>query len=209
MMRLIPPDIEAMSTALEDAAFVLFQLETPLTTVEAGLMVARRAGARTILDPAPARTLPDALLDLVDILTPNESEACILLGWAAARIAVDEARRVARELLRRGPAAVVLKLGDRGCFYSDGAADIHCPAFAVEAVDATAAGDTLNGALAVALAEGRSVREALRFANAAAAVCVTRWGAQDSIPLRAEVDALMGRRGQSMPKNRIRRRGGS
>src|SRR5688572_20632027 len=204
-----PADIEAMSTALEDAAFVLLQLETPLATVEAGLILARRAGARTILDPAPARTLPDALLDLVDILTPNESEGCILLGGSAGRVAVDEAPRMARELLRRGPRGVVLKLGDRGCFYSDGVTEIHCPSFAVEAVDATAAGDTFNGALAVTLGEGRSVREALRFANAAAAVCVTRWGAQDSIPVRAEVDAFMGQRGQSIPKNRIRRWGGS
>ena len=191
---LVPSDVEAMRQALEGAAFVLFQLETPVATVEAGLALARRLGARTMLDPAPAQALGRSLLERVDLLTPNESEACALLGRAAARVDVDEAAQVARELLRLGPQAVVLKLGDRGCFYSDRAAEIHCPAFEVAAVDATAAGDTFNGALAVALAEGRSMMEALRFANAAAAVCVTRLGAQASIPVRAEVDALLGER---------------
>jgi ribokinase len=169
----------------------LFQLESPLDTVAAALALAREEGLVTILDPAPGRRLDPALLAGVDILTPNESEALLLLGRPAARVTLAEAPELARSLLAMGPRAVVLKLGDLGCFYSDGGAPIHVPAFAVEARDATAAGDTFNGALAVALAEGRGIQAALRFACAAAALSVTRPGAQSSIPTRAETESFL------------------
>jgi ribokinase len=188
---LIASEVEAMRSVVRGAGLVLFQLESPLDTVEAALKIAREEGARTILDPAPAVPLPPELLARVDILTPNESEASLLLGLP--RVSICNAPALARSLRERGPKAVVLKLGDQGCFYSDALADLHCPAFSVVARDTTAAGDVFNGALAVALAEDRPVPEALRFANAAAAISVTRIGAQASVPSRTEVDQFLTR----------------
>ena len=184
-------DVEAMRRVFRGASLALFQLESPLDTVAAALALAREEGLVTVLDPAPARALAPALLASVDILTPNESEALLLLGRPAARVTLDEAPELARDLLDAGPRAVVLKLGDRGCFYADGRERIHVPAFAVEARDATAAGDVFNGALAVALAEGRGMEAGLRFACAAAAISVTRPGAQSSIPTRAETESFL------------------
>ena len=184
-------EAESWRQIFRGASSVLFQLESPLATVRAALEIAREERARTILDPAPAQALDRGLLALVDVLTPNETEACLLVEIPPRRITFEDASEVAARLLRMGPKAVVLKLGDLGCFYSDGSRTLASPAFHVNARDATAAGDTFNGALAVALAEGHSVDQALRFANAAAALSVTRLGAQASIPSRKEVDALL------------------
>lgn len=184
-------DVEGARSSFRGARWALFQLETPLPAVEAALALARSEGAGTMLDPAPAQPLSGDLLRGVDILTPNESEASMLLGRTAARIALSDAADMARALLALGPRAVVLKLGEQGCFYSDGETQIVAPGFAVTAVDSTAAGDTFNAALAVALTEGLGIPEALRFANAAAAISVTRVGAQASIPSRSEVDSLL------------------
>ena len=185
---LVAAETEAV---LRGARLTLFQLESPLDTVMAALKIARREGARTILDPAPAQPLPAELLANVDILTPNESEASFLLSLPPQRIALGDAPALARSLRKRGPSAVVLKLGDQGCFYCDGQTEIHSPAFPVTARDATAAGDVFNAGLAVALAEDRPITEALCFANAAAAISVTRQGAQASVPSRAEVDEFL------------------
>jgi ribokinase len=184
-------EVGTMRQVFRGASLAMFQLETPVATVSAALGLAREEGARTMLDPAPAQPLPAEMLDQVDILTPNESEALMLLGRPAARLTAAEAREVARALRARGPRTVVLKLGDQGCFYCDESGFQHVPAFPVPARDATAAGDTFNAALAVALAEGQPVERALRFANAAAAISVTRLGAQASIPTRAEVDKFL------------------
>jgi ribokinase len=184
-------DIEGSRASFRNCRYALFQLETPLETVAAALRLAKREGARTILDPAPARQLPRELLSQVDILTPNESEACLLLGHTGGRVTIAEAPAMASELLQMGPEAVVLKLGEQGCYYADRVTAIHSPAFPVDAADTTAAGDTFNAALAVALTEGEAIEQALRFANAAAALSVTRAGAQASIPLRSEVDAFL------------------
>jgi ribokinase len=186
------PASEVESLSFADAAFVLFQLETPLETVAAALLLAREQGARTMLDPAPAQRLSPDLLALVDILTPNESEALLLLGRPPARVSPADAPALARSLRNLGPRAVVLKLGDQGCYYDDGVEQQRVPAFPVEARDSTAAGDIFNGALAIALAEGQPVASALRFANAAAAISVTRVGAQASVPTRGEVDSFLG-----------------
>lgn len=187
-------DVEAMRRVFRGASHALFQLESPLDTVAAALRLAREEGLVTVLDPAPAQALDQALLASVDILTPNEGEALLLLGRPAARVTLAEAPELASALLALGPRAVVLKLGDRGCFYADGRERIHMPAFAVEARDATAAGDTFNGALAVALAEGQGMEASLRFACAAAALSVTRPGAQSSIPTRAEAESFLAER---------------
>jgi ribokinase len=184
-------DMETERSAFVSAACALFQLETPLEAVAAGLRLARDHGVLSILDPAPAQLLPSGLLALVELLTPNETEACLLAGRPPARVSLHDAPALAEELLARGPRAVVLKLGDQGCYYSGPEGRLHAPAFPVRAVDATAAGDTFNGALAVALAEGRPIPEALRFANAAAALSVTRLGAQASIPSREETDRFL------------------
>ena len=184
-------DVEAMRRVFRGASHALFQLESPLDTVEKALALAREEGLKTILDPAPARPLARALLEQVDILTPNESEALILLGRPAARVSLEDAPALAEGLRRLGPRAVILKLGDQGCYFADGATAVHQPAFPVEVRDTTAAGDTFNAALAIALAEGRAIVDALRFANAAAAISVTRLGAQSSAPARAEVDSMV------------------
>jgi ribokinase len=189
--RFPPAETARLEGAFRGAAFVLFQLETPLDTVAAALKLARGAGARTMLDPAPAQPLPSEMLGLVDILTPNESEALILLGRPPGRVTFEDAPQLAASLRALGPNAVVLKLGDRGCYYDSESGRGHAEAFPVEACDSTAAGDIFNGAMAVALAEGRPFEAALRFANAAAAISVTRPGAQPSVPARGEVEALL------------------
>jgi ribokinase len=175
--------------ALENAGsgYLLLQLESPLETVEAAAALARKIGMRVILDPAPARALPESLLRSVDILTPNETEALILLGRTARPVSLQEAPEVAKALRERCPGTVILKLGENGAWLEDGEKSRHFPAIKVEAVDATAAGDTFNGALAVALAEGKPIPEAIDFANRAAGISVTRLGAQSSIPSRAEM----------------------
>ena len=188
---LIPPDVQASRHVFAGARFVLLQLESPLETVSAALRLARLEGAETILDPAPAQPLPPELLANVDILTPNEAEALMLLGLPPGCVSLEEAAGLARSLRGLGPNRVVLKLGQQGCFYWDGENEIDSPGFPVGACDTTAAGDVFNAALAVALAEGHFIEYALRFANAAAAISVTRFGAQASVPERAEVDAFL------------------
>jgi len=190
--RLAPEDV---APALEQASggFLLLQLESPMETIERAASLGRRQGMTVLLDPAPARPISGSLLANVDVLTPNESEAMLLLDRREGTVSLDEAKEVARALLRLGPRAVILKLGEKGAFLDDGAGGRHVPGLKVDAVDATAAGDTFGGALAVALAEGRAMPEALAFANAAAAISVTRLGAQASIPDRDEVEEVLAR----------------
>lgn len=184
-------DVEAMRPVFRGARLALFQLETPLPTVAAALALAREEGLTTILDPAPAQSLAPEFLQHVDILTPNETEALRLLGRVPSRVTPAEAAELTVALRRLGPKTVLLKLGDQGCFAGTGATCGHFPGFSVEVKDTTAAGDTFNAALAVALAEGAALEHALRFANAAAAISVTRPGAQASAPLRREVDEFL------------------
>jgi ribokinase len=174
--------------------FVLLQLEIPLETVGAVAHAARTAGATTVLDPAPGRSLPPSLLRLMDYITPNQTEAAVLLGEPGNEIrGVSEAADAAAKLAQLSGAAIAIKLGRLGCFILSDTASAHIPAFPIEAVDATAAGDVFNAALAAGLSEGRPLTEAARFANAAAAISVTRRGAQSSIPDRAEVEAFLRR----------------
>jgi ribokinase len=172
--------------ALAAGDLLLVQLETPLETVAAVLKHARARGATAILDPAPARSLPAEVLRHVDILTPNETEAAAL----CREVGLDAGQTAAR-LLALGPATVILKSGSQGCYVAGGEGVVLVPGISVKAVDTTAAGDTFNGALALALSEGRDLLAAARFANAAAAISVTRPGAQSSIPDRPEVEALL------------------
>jgi ribokinase len=182
-------DIERAGDAFGSADVVLVQLESPLDAVEAAVRKAGEKGVPVILNPAPARPLDDDLLRLIDVLTPNEHEAELLAGVPVR----DErgARAAAARLRARGPAAVVVTLGERGAYASSREFDGLVPAFKVVPVDTTAAGDVFNGALAVALAEQQPLKEALGFASAAAAISVTRPGAQPSAPARREIEALL------------------
>jgi ribokinase len=188
--RLSPIDVLAAQPALEGADTLLMQLETPLETVQTAAELAASRGVRTILNPAPAQPLPDPLLRLVSILTPNETEAELLTGIPIT----DEASIAfaAGALRHRGVATVVVTLGGRGAFVSTADIEHLVPGFPVTPVDTTAAGDIFNGALAVALGEGCPLLEAVRFANAAAALSVTKLGAQPSAPARAEIDRILG-----------------
>ncbi len=185
-------DVEQAFSAIESASAVLLQMEIPVETVLYAAQRAHAAGVRVILNPAPASPtapLPDSLLTQIDVLTPNEHEAAALLGYET----IDglDWESVASRLLDRGVKAVVVTLGENGCVLADGTGIRRLPAFAVTAVDTTAAGDCFTGALAVAIAEGRSLDEAARFAAQAAAISVTRAGAQPSLPTRSEVEAAL------------------
>ena len=167
--------------------FVLAQLETPLSTIIKAGRLAREKKAVFILDPAPARALPRELLSLVDWLTPNEGEAATLLGLKE----LGDPLVAARNLKALGPRGVVLKLGGAGAVLLEDEAPQLIPAHKVEAVDTTAAGDAFNGAFAVALSEGKSPVQAVKFAAAAAAISVTRHGAQPAMASRTEIDAFL------------------
>lgn len=193
--KLTPQDALAQLTELDADCILLTQLEVPLETTEAALRLAHERGAITILDPAPARPLNRELLQFVHFLTPNQSEAALLLGSSRESESMVEAREAARALLALGPRQIALKAGALGVVIVDGEDCIESASFPVTAVDSTAAGDTWNGAFAVALAERKSVEQAARFANAAGALSVTRRGAQSSIPERSEVDALLASHG--------------
>jgi ribokinase len=190
-MDLAADSVGSMRGVFHGSSIALFQLETPIPTVAAALKLARAEGLRTILDPAPAQALPPEMIKNVDILTPNEAEALMLLGRDPGDIQIQDAPAVAGELAKLGARMIVLKLGRWGCYFHGAGEECHVPGFAVEALDSTAAGDTFNAGLAIALAEGASMQHALRFANAAAAISVTRAGAQASAPARAEVDRFL------------------
>jgi len=190
--KLAAADLKRAAGAIRAAAVVVLQLETPLATVQAAAAMAARAGVRVILNPAPARPLPDSLLKRVSILTPNETEAELLTG-IAVRDTTTAAKAAAR-LRARGVRNVIITLGKRGAYLADVEGQRWVPGFKVKAVDTTAAGDVFNGALAVALAEARPLPEAVRFANAAAALSVTHEGAQPSAPTRPRIEAFLGAR---------------
>lgn len=187
--RLTPAEVKKAKSVFSDASVLIMQLETPLATVQAAAELATRAGVPVILNPAPARRLPDQLLDRVSILTPNESEAELLTGIKVNSDAA--AARAADKLRARGVQTVILTLGARGAFVAGDGCRQRVPGFKIKAVDTTAAGDIFNGALAVALAEERPLLSAVRFANAAAALSVTRLGAQPSAPMRDEIEQFL------------------
>ena len=184
--NLLPSDLEKAEEAIERADLVLMQLEVPMETVCFVADIAWQKGKKVILNPAPAHPLPADLLRHLYLITPNETEAEMITGVKIT----DEssAGEAARALSGMGVQHVIITLGSKGALiYSNGKAEM-VPALKVEAVDTTAAGDVFNGALTVALSEGRSLKEAARFACKASAISVTRVGAQSSAPYRNEVD---------------------
>ncbi|MEC5321506.1 ribokinase [Brenneria populi subsp. brevivirga] len=172
-----------------DADALLMQLESPLETVMMAARLAHDNDTRVILNPAPACELPDELLSLVDIITPNETEAQRLTGITVKT--EDDAARAAQVLHDKGIATVLITLGSRGVWLSAEGEGRRIPGYPVQAVDTIAAGDTFNGALVTALLEGRPIAAAVKFAHAAAAIAVTRPGAQPSVPWREEIDAFL------------------
>jgi ribokinase len=186
-----PSHVAPLGDRLGAGDVVLLQLEIPIETVVAAAQLARGRGARVLVNPAPVPRdpLPDALLDAVTLIAPNEHETEQLTG-----IAVGDAAGLAAAadaLHRRGVAHVLITLGARGVYVSQPGRGVHLPAFPAAAIDTTAAGDVFCGALAVALTEGQAVEDAARVAAAAAAISVTRPGAQDSAPRRLEIEALL------------------
>ena len=183
-------DVDGNADAIRSAQVFVTQLEQPLAAAERGLRLAREAGVMTILNPAPAAELTDAMLALCDFCTPNETEVEALTGIAV--LSLDDAERAGEALRARGVGTAVVTLGERGALLCGPDGALHIEAFFAGAVvETTGAGDAFNGAFAVALAEGRSPEEAARFASAAAAISVTRPGAAASSPTRAEIDALL------------------
>jgi ribokinase len=186
---LAPDDVRKAAHAFHGADSVLMQLETPLESVQAAAETAARIKVPVILNPAPARKLPVELLRRVSILTPNETEAELLTGISVMN--EPSAAQAAELLLAQGVQTVIITLGARGAFLANASVRQLVPGFRVKPVDTTAAGDVFNGALAVALAEGKPLAEAARFSNAAAAISVTRLGAQPSAPRRMEIEKFL------------------
>jgi len=175
--------------AIQWADVVLCQLEVPLAVVLWALVAARRHGVPTILNPAPYRPLPEDVWRYISYLTPNASELGALTGIEVRDL--ESAREAAGRMTARGSAAVIVTLGQEGALVCDGDTISHFPAFPVTAVDTTAAGDAFSGALAVGLAAGGSLEQAIPLASAAGALTCTRRGAQDSLPDRADVERFL------------------
>lgn len=178
-------DIDASDKQLSDAGIVLLQLEIPLETVVYAVEKAFRAGKKVILNPAPARNLPEKLYGQLYLITPNETEAEVLTG---VRVTDEASAQKASEILiSRGTKHVIITLGSKGSYLFTNKEGQIIPAPKVKAVDTTAAGDVFNGALCVAIGEGLPLEEAVVFANKAASISVTRMGAQASAPYRREI----------------------
>ena len=190
-MRLTVAHVEAAAQTIADAEILICQLESPLEVVTRAIELARAQGVRVILNPAPARPLDTALLHLVDYLIPNESETTLLTGIQVTDL--SSAEKAAANLRERGVSTVILTLGEQGALLANARGMIHVPGYSVEVVDTTAAGDAFVGGFAVALAEGQLLQEAVRFANAAGALAVTRLGAQPSLPTRREIELFLAR----------------
>ena len=183
-------DLESARSIIEEADTVLTQLETPLATVERLVQIANECDVPLILNPAPAQALDEKLLRGVTMITPNENEAELLTGLKV--VDAESAKVAARQLIKQGVEAVVITLGAKGAYLCLRGYEGLIDGFPVEAVDTTGAGDTFNGALATELARGElELPEAIRFANAAAAISVTKGGAQPSIPRRPEVEQFL------------------
>ncbi|HNH59721.1 MAG TPA: PfkB family carbohydrate kinase, partial [Cyclobacteriaceae bacterium] len=185
---LSPADIESAKSEIESGDFILMQLEIPIETVEYAAELASKKGIPVILNPAPARTLPEKLLKCLYVITPNEHEAEMLSGikvtdWNSARKAADI-------ISDKGVDNVVITMGAQGAFVKEKDQYYTVDATKVVAIDTTAAGDSFSGAFCVGLAEGKNILEAVKTATRVAAITVTRMGAQSSIPFRNELALL-------------------
>ena len=184
-----PAQAAAVAAALDHAQALMLQLEAPVEVSLAAAREAKSRGKTVILDPGPVRPFPEELLQLADVITPNETEAEALVGFPVG--GPESAARAAEELLARGCGTAIIKLGEQGAFYAASGLSGFQPPFPVKAIDTVAAGDAFNGALAVSLAGGAALQDAVRVACAAGALAVTTTGAQDSMPTRAAVMELL------------------
>jgi len=182
-------DVENARDDVISANVVLMQLETPIDTIRAAAKIAKDNDVKVILNPAPAQKLDDELLSLLDILTPNETEAELLTGIEVKD--VESAKKAGKALLEKGLEIVIVTLGSEGALLVTKNVTKLIKGFKVEAVDTTAAGDTFNGTLAVGIAEGKDMEDAIKFANGAGALSVTKLGAQPSAPLKSEIINLL------------------
>lgn len=194
-MCVSPADVEAAYERIKNADVVMMQLEIPLDAIEKTLDIARHHDTLCILNPAPACSLPDSLLNKVDLLTPNQTEAKFLTGISADT--VEGAEAAARALLAKGVKTVIITLGASGALIVQPDDTLHIDSFKVDAFDTSGAGDAFMGGLGVALSEGKTLKEAVRFANAVGALAATKPGAMPSMPSRTEVDALIQKESQS------------
>jgi ribokinase len=186
---LSPEDVMRAESDITSSGALVAQLEVPLETVEFAAQLASSSGVPFILDPAPAQELRPELLKMVDVLTPNETEAQILTGIEVTN--EDSARAAAKKLLECGVKSVILTMGAKGFLLANDDRMEFVPAVKVDAVDATAAGDAFTGSLAVGLAQGKTLADAALFANQVAALSVTKMGAQSSMPTKEEVEKFM------------------
>ncbi|PKH05250.1 ribokinase [Moritella sp. Urea-trap-13] len=190
---LTPERLAPHSDLITQADTLLMQLETPIATITQAAKIAKQAGTRVVLNPAPAQALDDELLAIVDLITPNETEAELLTGIKVTDMA--SAQVAANVLHAKGISEVMITLGSQGVWISERGEGKQVKGFRVDAVDTTAAGDTFNGGLLAGLQAGLVLNDAIIFAHAAAAISVTRVGAQTSIPTKAEVDAFLAAQG--------------
>ncbi len=193
-MRLLPEHIAAAREAIARADVLVMQLEVPVETVLAAARIAREHGVRMVLNPAPARTLPDDLLRLVDVLTPNRIELAQLAGLSEGQVRQLSEEQLGQVLLGLGVKQGVITLGAQGALVADSAGVVHVPAFPITPLDTTAAGDAFNAGLAVALGRGGGLVGAARFASACGALAATKMGAQPSLPTEVAVEAFLAER---------------
>jgi len=194
--QLTSADVEKAMQAIENFDVLVMPLETPLETIYTAARIASERGAKVLLNPAPAQMLKPDLLELVDVLLPNEYEAALMTGSSSLQSAAD-VQSAAEKLLSLGVKNLMVTMGSRGAMLFDGQMESNISACPVQAVDTTAAGDCFVGALAVGLCEGKSLLSAAEFASAASAISVTRDGAQPSLPRREEVLQFMNERSKS------------
>ncbi|WP_217557439.1 ribokinase [Vibrio metschnikovii] len=187
--RLTAEAIEDDLPRIRAASYLLMQLETPIDGIIKAAQVAKQAKTNVVLNPAPARELPSSLLSCVDVITPNETEAQVLTGITVTDD--TSAQQAATVLHQQGIEIVIITLGAKGVWLSENGRGQLIPGFRVSATDTTAAGDTFNGAFVTGLLENMPLESAIKFAHAAAAISVTRFGAQTSIPTRQEVDEFL------------------
>lgn len=186
---LTPARLTPFEYLINDADMLLMQLETPIASIYKAAQLAKLANTKVVLNPAPAQSLTDELLQLVDIITPNETEAEQLTGIKVSD--TQSAQLAANSLHEKGIELVMITLGSEGVWLSENGQGEQIKGFRVKAIDTTAAGDTFNGALLTRLIEGAELADAIIFAHAAAAITVTGMGAQTSIPYRADVDKFL------------------
>lgn len=187
-MSLSPEDVQQVEKEMQPGDIVLMQLEIPLATVEYVSRIAQEKGLRLILNPAPAQALPPSLMKRLYAITPNRIEAEIISGIKV--VDWESAERAAKEINQKGVEIVIITLGAEGALIMEGGNYHRIPATKVETIDTTAAGDVFNGALCVAIIEGKTIVESVEFACKASALATTQMGAQSSIPYRNEVEKL-------------------